>query len=105
VESLRDFLPKVRKHLGIYVMYGSYLELCNFLVGYDEGSGDRVLKKFHEWLVARGKGRPELYWPFLVLCEIYPDGALPRIRELTEEQDEILIDKLFCLLDEFFESR
>jgi hypothetical protein len=56
-------------------------------------------------LVELGKGRPELYWPFLVLCEIYPDGSLPRLRELTKEQNSLAIDKLFDLLNSFFEDR
>ncbi|WP_410646496.1 hypothetical protein [Amycolatopsis sp. cmx-4-54] len=102
MDSLREFIPELRKHLGVYVMYRSYLELCSFISGYEACAGSTLMKSFHEWLVDRKKGRPELYWPFLVLCEIYPDGALPKLRELTDQQSAAAVDKLFDLLDEFF---
>ncbi|WP_320068879.1 hypothetical protein [Micromonospora sp. RTGN7] len=103
-ESLPDFLPKLQKHHGIYVVRRTYEGTCAFLAGYELGSGDRVLKEFHGWLVERERGRPELYWPLLVLCEIYEDGALPDLRYFTPAQDEEAVGVLFRLLDVFFES-
>ena len=103
-EPLSDFLAKLKRHHGIYVMWQTYEGTCAFLTGYEVGSGGHVLKQFHEWLVPRGKGRPELYWPQLVLCEIYEDGALPDLRHFTPEQDEEAVRLLFRLLDEFFED-
>ena len=86
-------------------MRKTYEGTCAFLTGYELGSDYRVLKEFHSWLVARGRGRPELYWPLLVLCEIYEDGALPDLRYFTPVQDEEAVDVLFRLLEGFFESR
>src|ERR1700733_5965458 len=57
------------------------------------------------WLVSRGKGRPELYWPHLTLCEIYGDEDLPNIRNLSVEQNSQANELLFRLFDEFFELR
>lgn len=98
------FFPDLKKHHGIYVMRRTFEGTCAFLTGYEQGSGDRVLKAFHGWLVLRRKGRPELYWPHLVLCEIYEDGALPDFRYFTPEQDERAVSVLFALLDAFLES-
>ncbi|MEH1164366.1 hypothetical protein V6V47_03140 [Micromonospora sp. CPCC 205539] len=103
--SLPEFLPKLKKHHGIYVMWMTYEGTCALLTGFEVGSGHQVLKEFHGWLVARGKGRPELYWPLLVLCELYDDGALPDIRYFTPKQDEEAVSVLFTLLDDFFEAR
>jgi hypothetical protein len=103
-EPLPDFLPKLKKFHGIYVMRKTYEGTCAFLDGYELGCGYRTLKDFHSWLVPRGRGRPELYWPLLVLCEIYEDQALPDLRYFTPVQDEEAVEVLFRLLDEFFES-
>ncbi|WP_157641523.1 hypothetical protein [Longispora albida] len=102
---LREFIPKLKRHHGIYVPTRTYDGTCSFLVGYDLASGKPVLKEFHTWLLLRGKGRPELYWPWLVLCEIHDDGALPNVKHMTAEQDEEAVSLLFLLIEEFFESR
>ncbi|WP_405810422.1 hypothetical protein OG729_36980 [Streptomyces sp. NBC_00210] len=102
---LSEFLPRFKKYLGVYVMRQTYAETCAFLTGYELGSEHFILKEFHSWLVLRGKGRPELYWPLLVLCEVYEDGALPDIRYFTSEEDGRAVAILFALLEEFFESR
>lgn len=99
---LPEFFPKFKKLHGVYVMRRTYEGTCAFLDGYELGCGHRVLKELHSWLIPRGKGRPELYWPLLVLCEIYEDGALPDFRYFTPEQDEQAVAVLFALLDEFF---
>jgi hypothetical protein len=102
---LPEFFGEFKKLHGIYVMRKTFEGTCAFLDGYELGSGHRLLKEFHSWLVPRGKGRPELYWPYLVLCEIYDDRAWPDIRYFTEQQDEEAVAVLFALLDEFFEER
>lgn len=102
---LPDFFPEFKKHHGIYVMRRTYEGTCAFLAGYEFGTDYRVLKDFHAWLVMRGKGRPELYWPLLVLCEIYGDASLPDFRYFTSAQDEEAVAVLFELLDEFFALR
>ncbi|WP_329409365.1 hypothetical protein OG802_10470 [Streptomyces sp. NBC_00704] len=103
-EPLREFFPELRKHHGIYVMRRTYEGTCAFLSGYEVGSGHYFLKEFHTWLLPRKKGRPELFWPLLVLCEVYPDGSLPDIRYFTAEQDEKMVAVLFDLLGEFFNA-
>ncbi|GAA1857467.1 hypothetical protein GCM10009736_25680 [Actinomadura bangladeshensis] len=100
-----EFLAEFKKHHRIYVMRGTYEGTCAFLVGYEVGAGRSLLKDFHEWLALRGKGRRELYWPFLVLCEIYQDGAWPDFRYLTPEEDEQAVSVLFALLEQFLAER
>ena len=103
--SLNEFLPEFKKHLGIYVIQCTYYGACEFLMGYEAGSGQFVLREFHSWLLLRRRGRPELYWTHLVLCEIYKDGQLPNIRDLDDEENGKAIDVLLSLLDEFFAAR
>ncbi|MFE0727865.1 hypothetical protein ACFU3O_33965 [Streptomyces antibioticus] len=100
-EPLDELIAKLRRHHGIYVMRRTFEGTCAFLSGYDLGSGRNFLREFHGWLLLRGKGRPELYWPMLVLCEVYPDGSLPDIRCFTPEQDEQMVTVLFDLFEEF----
>lgn len=104
-KPLREFLPQLKRYLGVYVMQKTYTGLCGFLAGYEEASGTRDLKRFHEWLVLRGKGRSELYWPLLVLCEIYRDGELPDVKYLTEEQNAEANTTLLRLLEEYWASQ
>lgn len=101
---LSEFFPTLKRLHGVFVMRRTYEATCAFLDGYEVGSGHRILKEFHGWLVLRGKGRPELYWPLLVLCELYGDGALPDIRYFTPQEDERAVAVLFSLLTEFFQS-
>jgi hypothetical protein len=103
--KMRDFLPKLKKYLGVYVMHSTYYGTCEFLMGYETATDEHVLRDFQRWLVSRGRGRPELYWPLLALCEIYDDEDLPNIRNLSVEQNSQANELLFRLFDEFFELR
>jgi hypothetical protein len=100
--SLPEFLPKFQRRHGIYVMRQTFEGTCAFLTGFEVGSDRFVLKEFHAWLVQRGGGRPELFWPYLLLAEIYPDADWPDIRYFTEEQDEQAVALLFTRLHEYF---
>lgn len=104
-ERLIDFLPILRRRLGMYVPRSTFLATCAFISGYQWGSDDDSMDGFHAWLVARGNGRPELAWPWLVLCEVFGDGQIPDTRHLTEQQDSNSVAALFDLLDEYFEHR
>ncbi|MGK8553622.1 hypothetical protein [Nocardia gipuzkoensis] len=106
--SLPEFFPEFKRYHGMFVSRKTFEATCAFLDGYEAGSGHRILKEFHSWLVLRGRGRPELYWPWLVLCEIYEDsgaGTLPDFRYFTPEQDEQAVTVLFDLLGEFLAAR
>ena len=102
---LADFLPEFKRRPGAYFLRGSYLATCAFLDGYEAGSQERVLMDFHAWLVQRRNGRPELAWPYLVLCEIYEDRGWPDMKCFLPEEDDRAIGALFALLDDFFEER
>ncbi|MFV0460172.1 MAG: hypothetical protein ACK5MT_15515 [Actinomycetales bacterium] len=102
-ESLRRFLPRLRKRPGMYVPSLSYITVCAFLDGYALAS-DEEFGDFRQWLVGRGTSRPELGWPWLVLAHIYPAGALPDPRGFNEEQDREAVDMMFDLLAEFYET-
>lgn len=89
---LPEFFEKFKKFHGIYVMKKTYEGTCAFITGYEAGSDSFYMKDFHEWVLRRGRGHPELYWPLLVLCELYDEGGLPDVRYFTTEQDERAVD-------------
>lgn len=100
---LREFVHELRARLSLFVIYTSFTTTCAYIDGYRRGScDDDWILDFRDWMVARGKARPELYWPWLVLCELYPENALPNARHFTPEQDEAALGVLFDMLEEFF---
>lgn len=103
--QLKEFLPTLRSRFALYVPSPSFLATCAFIAGYRWGAADLSFAGFHNWLVARGYGRPELGWPWLVLCELYSDVELPEPRRFTEEQDREAIAVMFDLLEEFYDSQ
>lgn len=100
--SLRDFLPVLRSRLGLYVPMGTYLATCSFISGYRWGAQDTSLQGFQEWMLSRGKGRPEQGWPWLVLAEIYPNSDTPDVRSFNEAQDSAALEVLFEMLTEYY---
>jgi hypothetical protein len=88
----------------MYVPGPTFLSVCGFIAGYRWGANDETLIGFHEWMVDRVAVRPELAWPWLVLCEIYPPDRLPDPRRFSEKQDELAISVLFDLLESFYGS-
>jgi len=103
--SIEEFLPTLRQRLGLYVPGFSFIATSAFIAGYRWGSDDGTLAGFHDWMAARGSNRPQLGWPWLVLCEIYPPDELPDPRGFTEEQDREAIDMMFDLLLEYYRRR
>lgn len=100
-ETLREFLPQLRRQLGLFVPRATFLATCAFIAGYRWGSSDASLDGFHDWLLERGNGRSELGWPWLVLSQLYSNERLPDIATLTEAEDQDAIERLFDLLAEY----
>lgn len=100
--SLAEFLPEFKRLHGIFVMGKTYEGTCAFLDGFEVGAARSILTDFNHWLGERGRGPRNVYWPILVLYEIYEDGNIPDIRYLTPEEDERATSVLFDLLEEYF---
>ena len=100
--ALASFLPQLRKYPGIYVPRVTFLSVCSFVAGYRWGADDETLGGFQAWMVKRVGTRPELGWPWLVLCEIYPADQLPDPAGFSGEQDIEAIETLFDLLEAFY---
>ncbi|WP_146844071.1 hypothetical protein [Cellulomonas composti] len=100
--TLADFLPQFREYLGMYVPRCTYLSVCAFVAGYRWGAKDDTLGDFSEWMSERVATRPELGWPWLVLCELYPADELPDPVAFTDEQDAQAIEVLFGLLFDYY---
>lgn len=102
IMTLNEFFPKFKRMHGMYVVHRTFQATCAYLDGFDEACGDGVMREFHSWLCKRGNGKPELYWPYLTLCEIFGNEDLPDVRNLTPEEDAQAVAVLFDLLDQFF---
>jgi hypothetical protein len=99
-----DFPEKLkyfRAHCGMYVMSGSYGEVCAFIDGMDFGSGGGNLSGFHSWLVARGVGRPELSWWLLALRDGNSVEQITNPAVFTRVQNSRAIEAMFDLLGEY----
>ena len=101
---LAGFLPHLRRYPGVYVPRANFLSVCAFIAGYRWGADDETLGGFSAWMAERVATRPELGWPWLVLCEIYPPDRLPDPASFTDEQDRQALAVLFDLLDTYYQS-
>jgi hypothetical protein len=102
--SLARFLPQLRQHPGMYVPGRTYVAVSSFVAGYRWGAADESLRGFQSWLADRVGDRPELGWPTLVLCVLYPASQLPDPRTFSDEQDAEAIETLFDMLEDYFRS-
>jgi len=95
-----DFVNAARKMIRGFTWHGTFPEACALVVGYAEGLGTGMLREFQEWIGAR-YGRPELaFWCHILAAEV--PNADPSGRGMSEEENQLAIDALFQLLDEFF---
>jgi len=88
----------------MYTASPRFHSVCSYVDGYVQASGDDFLIGFNRWLEARGKSRPELAWEWKVLCEIYPEDALPHPARLQDEEDAAAVAVLFELLNAYIQS-
>ncbi|WBB70647.1 hypothetical protein [Micromonospora sp. WMMD812] len=103
-DSLRTVVEQLERHPKMLVVGGTYAEVCAFLQGWDRGGGTVLIPGFREWLVRRGAPRPELAWPLIVLCDLYPQGRLPLLSELTGEENRRAIGILAELLRTYLDD-
>ena len=96
--DLRDFLKRVHRTSGMFLLNNTFAEACAFLVGYDKALQGSLLAGFRDWLVVRTNGRSNLVFPWLVLEYAAPHADH---ESLTPEQERLAMDALFDLLDEY----
>ncbi|QYC42177.1 hypothetical protein Nocox_22865 [Nonomuraea coxensis DSM 45129] len=103
--SEREYFATIRRRLGMFVIGGRLAGLEAFLEGYDQHAkrhGGPGLRGWTEWLIAR---RGET-------CSHHWSGQVRHIAlatwdhwELSADQEELVIDTLFTLLDEYLAER
>ncbi|MER6007024.1 hypothetical protein ABT120_51395 [Nonomuraea angiospora] len=103
--SEREYFATIRRRPGMFVIGGRLAGLEAFLEGYDQHArrhGGPGLQGWTEWLIAR---RGET-------CNHHWSGQVRHIAldtwdrwELSAEQEELVIDTLFNLLDEYLAER
>jgi hypothetical protein len=86
---------------GMYLMSGTYGEVCAFIDGMDLCSGEQVMGSFRLWMIDRGVIRPELSWWLLILGELYPGNRPPNPKLFSTAENGLAISKLFELLDTY----
>jgi hypothetical protein len=98
----RTLFRNLHRRPGLYGLDGSYAQFCVFIDGVDYGNDRGLLTGFREWLVLRAGKGDNLIWRALVLHLALPGEAQPS-REPSDgpEANEIAVDTLFALLDEF----
>ncbi|MFI6596886.1 hypothetical protein ACIBHX_11565 [Nonomuraea sp. NPDC050536] len=89
----------------MYLLTGTYGEVCAFIDGMDHASGHNLMDEFRSWLIARGVTRPELAWWLLVLNDLFPGESGIDPKRFTKEENEAAIAELFALLESFLEQR
>lgn len=99
--TFKDNVALFKRRLGMYVMNGTYSEVCALIDGLDLASGQEVMTGFRNWMLARGVARPELSWWFLVLGVLYPGGQVPNVIQFSEAENGVAIATLFELLDDY----
>lgn len=55
METFVAQLAIFRRRLGMYLMSGTYGEVCAFIDGMDMYSGRQIMVQFREWLIGRGR--------------------------------------------------
>ncbi|MET8002831.1 hypothetical protein [Nonomuraea glycinis] len=103
--SEREYFATIRRRPGMYVLGGRLAGLEAFLEGYDQHArrhGGPGLQGWTEWLIGR-RGKT---------CNHHWSGQVRHIAlgtwdrwELSTEQEELVIDTLFNLLDEYLAER
>lgn len=85
-------------------MSGTFAEACALIIGYDIATGGWLLDGFQRWLGDRHDGRSELAFWIHVLRESFPDEPSLTAQELTGEQNQLAVDRLFADLDDFLDG-
>jgi hypothetical protein len=93
--------------LGMWTLYGTYVEACSLISGFDAATDGELLADFRPWLLKRtGNPRQNLAWPSLIFEDVFPE-ELPGGRDyraMSAEQNAVATKALFALLDEFLAS-
>src|SRR5215831_7158032 len=98
-------LHRVFTHPGMYVHPVSFGTVTALVEGYDMALHGGLLFGFDEWLVVKVGGGNNLAWPALVLDLAFPGKGNPRKRLGRAKNEEVAINALSKLLEEFLTER
>lgn len=101
VSDARQLFAAARRRILTLTVSGTFVEACALVIGYDCASGRWLLDGFQQWLGDRHDGRSELAFWIHILREEFPDEPSLKAQELTLEQNQLAIDRLFSNLDDF----
>jgi hypothetical protein len=102
LERWQAFNGKLRRYRRMYVMDGSFAEICAAVVGFDAArSEEDVLPAFQDWLALRHPRIGNLAFWSIVVAEAFPENPRGDPRRLNDEQQEQAIATLHDLLSRF----
>lgn len=104
--SEREYFAQFAKRTGMFIGRPSLDGVTAFLVGYDQAAarhGGPGLSGWREWLMAHHRVAANLVWEAQIRQIALPDWKGGR--ELTAEQETLVLEKLFELLDAFLAER
>jgi hypothetical protein len=103
--SEREYFANVRRRLPMYVIGGRLDRLEAFLDGYDQHAlrhGGPGLRGWTDWLIAKRGQNCNQGWSGHIRHIALPDGW--DHWDLPQEQEQLVIDTLFDLFDEYLGS-
>jgi hypothetical protein len=104
--SEREYFASIRSRPGMFVFGGRLTGLEALLTGYDQHAmrhGGPGLRGWTDWLIARRGQDCNHAWPGHVRHIALPDGW--DHWDLPPDQEKLVIDVLFGLLDEYLAER
>jgi hypothetical protein len=101
----RKLFAEIHRRPKLYGLDGSYHDYCTFLLGVDAGNDGQLFSGFTESLVPRVGSGNNLTWTTLILHLAFPHRTSGWYDEAAGEGQQVAVDLLFSLLDEFLERR
>ena len=98
----RDIARDVLRRPGVHTLGSRYGEVVGVLDGLSLGLGGGILNGFHEWLLDRVGGRPELAWDSRVLWHLFEQPVSLRASDFCEDMHAAAIAGLADLLEAFW---
>lgn len=105
--NLEELCFHLRKRRGMYLSDDRYSTAVSFIEGFNVALDGEPLRGFQPWLASRIRGgESSIHWAYLVAAARMPqilEGNL-RLDRIPPECDNLLIDDLLQLIDEFITS-
>jgi hypothetical protein len=98
-----EFIRRLRRYSGMWLISGSLIEASALLAGFDAGMRTRRLVGFQEWLSARHPEASSVYFPWHIVHELTADHETDRDpRRLSDAENAAAVLVLLDLVERYF---